>query len=618
MADSRRLHSPSTLPMQVRNMSFMLDRLGQDCAPMQYLRELTQNAIEGILQLPKPKGDVIWDADWNRYSLTDKYKLCVIDTGIGMTGEEMVTYINALSSSMNEQSETGNYGVGAKISAAPRNKAGVVYLSWKNGVGYMIHLWRDPDAGVYGLRQFEMPDGTYGHWAYIEDDIKPDAIRDHGTMVILLGNDIDVDTMQAPQGTPSPSRWVGRYLNTRYYRFPDGVTVKAREGWEFPRNDKDRNLLRTITGQKLYLDKHAVASGTTPLDDAVAHWWVLQNEDALTQNSGFLASSGHIAALYQDELYEMVTSRAGVARLQSFGVIFGHNRVVIYVEPKDGESRRLTSNTARTHLLINSEPLPWADWAAEFRAAMPDAIKQLMEEVARGASVSDHKQSIRERLKQIRDLFRISKYRPVSTGKLTIDENGLNVGGESRASEREAQAATSAKSGGGRGGRAGDVYALFLAAKGIPGEEIQVEADPEVRWVTVANGSRTPPDLEDRAAKYLPEENLVLANGDFRVFTDMIERWCKQYSHVPGARDVVQDVVREWFEQQLVETIIGVQALRNARQWSIQDMQTTWSEESLTAAVLPRYHIDIAVKRALGAKLGTLKDTLKDKGERAG
>src|SRR5262249_28264282 len=97
-------------------------------------------------------------------------------------------------------------------------------------------------------------------------------------------------------------------------------------------------------------------------------------------------------------------------------------------------------------------------------------------------------------------------------------------------------------------------------------------------------------------------------NGDFRVVTDMIERWCKQYSHVPGARDTVKDVVREWFEQQLIETVLGVQALRDARQWTFQDVEKTWSEEALTAALMPRYHIDIAVKRALGAKLGTLKE----------
>ena len=608
MAEPRLLDRENTLPMQVRNMSFMLDRLGQDCAPLQYLRELTQNALESILHLRPPKGEIIWDVDWNRHTLTGIYKLAIIDTGIGMTGEEMVVYINALSSSMNEQSSTGNFGVGAKIAAAPRNRAGLVYLSWKDGVGYMIHLWRDPDSGVYGLRQFTRPDGTFGHWAYIQEDIKPEAIKDHGTMVILLGNETDQDTMQPPEGTASPSRWVARYFNTRYFQFPDGITVRAREGWEYPRSNKDTNLVRTIMGQKAYLEKHSIVSGKVPLSDATAHWWVLKDEDALTQNSGFLASSGHTAALYQNELYEMMTGRAGVARLQSFGVIFGHNRVAIYIQPKNGSTRRLASNTARTNLLVNNEPLPWADWAAEFRAALPEPIKELMEEVAGASAGSDHKQSIRERLKQIRDLFRISRYRPVSTGRLRIDDDSLTVGGKSREESAERTTPGVLNSGGGKGGRAGDIYSLFLASKGVPGEEVRTEIQPEVRWISVIDGTRTPPDLEDRAGKYLPQQNMIMANGDFRVFVDMVDRWCKQYSQVSGARETVQDVVREWFEQQLIETVLGVQALRDARQWSVQDVEKTWGEEALTAAVMPRYHIDIAVKRALGAKLGTLKE----------
>src|SRR6266849_10119101 len=161
MAESRLLDSEKTLAMKVKNMNFMLDRLGQDCAPLQYLRELTQNALQSILHLRPSRGEVIWDVDWNRHTLTDVYKLAVIDTGIGMTGEEMVEYINALSSSMSEQSDSVNFGVGVKIAAAPRNHAGLVYLSWKDSVDCMIHLWRDPERGIYGLRQFARPDGSY-------------------------------------------------------------------------------------------------------------------------------------------------------------------------------------------------------------------------------------------------------------------------------------------------------------------------------------------------------------------------------------------------------------------------------------------------------------------------
>src|SRR5688572_28882594 len=128
-----------------------------------------------------------------------------------------------------------------------------------------------------------------------------------------------------------------------------------------------------------------------------------------------------MAALFQDELYEMATGRAGVARLQLFGVIFGDNRVVIYVEQRPGADRHVTSNTSRTALLIGNDSLPWADWAAEFRQRMPDAIQALMEEVSAGAVSSDHRQAIRERLKQIRELFKLSKYRLTPRGSLLVD-----------------------------------------------------------------------------------------------------------------------------------------------------------------------------------------------------
>src|SRR6185436_10726584 len=97
------------------------------------------------------------------------------------------------------------YGVGAKIAAAPRNHHGLVYLSWKKGVGSTIHLWKNATTGQYGLRQFD------------------------------LGDEDDSNTVEAPEGAPAPSRWVARYLNSRYLRFPEGITVQAREGWEHPR-----------------------------------------------------------------------------------------------------------------------------------------------------------------------------------------------------------------------------------------------------------------------------------------------------------------------------------------------------------------------------------------------
>src|SRR6516165_7037922 len=160
------------LPMSVHNVAFLLDRLGQDCSPLQYLRELTQNAIEAVTRSREP-GQIIWDVDWISFDLGGPMKVCVVDTGDGMTGDEMIRFINQLSSSGTEQSFTGNYGVGAKIAAATKNPAGVIYQSWKNGDGSMIQLEKIPANGEYGLRQWELEDGTYSHYVPLEDAVKP-------------------------------------------------------------------------------------------------------------------------------------------------------------------------------------------------------------------------------------------------------------------------------------------------------------------------------------------------------------------------------------------------------------------------------------------------------------
>jgi hypothetical protein len=589
-------------------MGFMLDRLGSDCAPLQFLRELTQNSVEAILRTDEKRGEIIWDVDWNRFELKRDgiYKLAIFDSGDGMSGPDMVQYINYLSSSIRPQSLQGNYGIGAKIAAATRNHEGLIYLSWNNAKGSMIHLWRDPRTAEYGLRQFDQPDGTYPYWLPIEDSVKPPLIKYHGTVVVLLGNSIDQHTMNAPSGAASPSRWISKYLNSRYFRFPDGITVRAREGWENPRSDTDRNILRKLTGQGLYLADHAESSGTVDLTAAVAHWWILREESALTQNSGFINSAGHIAAMHKDELYETETGRSATARLQQFGVIFGHHRVVIYVEPQEGTSIRLTTNTARTYLQMNGESLPWTEWAAQFRDKLPEEISALVSQMASSSTSKEHTKSIRERLEQIKDLFRLSRYKPTPTGDVLVDESSIRFGGKpliqqlGRISERKGR-------GGGQGGRAGDIYSLFATEKGIPASEVKADPFPKTTWISSSDGTRRPEDLEDRAARFLPEQNHILINADFRVFNDMVNKYRTAYGDIPGAGDVIQDTVREWFEQILVETVLGVQALMGAKEWSDEDIRQALSDESLSAAVMPRYHTDFAVKRALGLRLGSLK-----------
>src|SRR5262245_4984411 len=592
------------LPMSVGQMAFLVDRLHQDCSPLQFLRELTKNALEGIMRHDSSGcGEIRWDVDWNRFDLTNGAvtKLCIIDTGCGMTGPEMVEYINKLSSSIHQQSKTGNFGVGAKISTAPGNPEGILYLSWVGGKGSMIHLYRDGANGIYGLRRFD--NGEF--WLPVSKDIKPEPIKDHGTMVVLLGDDQAQDTMRAPAKAKMPRKWVLRYLNERFYRFPKSVAVKAREGWDLPRNDK-HNFLRTVSGMEDWLSSSSQSHGSVRLEQSksTAHWWIIRQDVDL--NSGHFPPGGHVAALYQDELYQTVTGNAGYARLQSFGVIFGCERVVIYIQPDNGKSQEVTSNTARTHLLIGSEPLNWAEHAAEFRENMPEELEAFQNEIGQNAQHSDHRAAIRERLKAIKELFKFGRYRPTKAGKFSVGEQAENSGGGAEEDDSKTDQKASRGGGGGSGGRRGDIYALFTEEGGQPADLIDSPIEPERSWVSVEDGSRAVGDLEDRAARYIPESNRLLINADFRAFTDMVERWTSKYEASGSQQMVIRDTVREWFEQQLVETILSAWALRHTGRWSMVELPELWSEAALTAAVLPRYHIDVNIKRSLGQRLGKL------------
>ncbi|MYA96430.1 MAG: hypothetical protein F4X91_08500 [Nitrospinae bacterium] len=585
------------LLMGVAKMGFLVDRLHQDCSPLQFLRELTANSLEAIQSLDDPKAEIGWDVDWNRFDLAgddSAKKLCVIDTGVGMTGPEMVEYINKLSSSINQQSVSGNFGVGAKIAAAPLNPQGLVYLSWKDGNGYMIHLCRERLNGEYGLLRF----GNGEFWQSISDDIKPEAIDTHGTMVVLLGESDNSSTMEAPPGAQLPSKWVARYLNSRFFRFPKGITVKCREGWDLPSDDQYHRL-RAINGQCSWLDRHSQSKGSVRLDEtkATVHWWIIKEGN---NTRGLYISWGHIATLFKDELYELSSGRAGVARLQSFGIVFGWNRVVLYLEPDNDSTQPVTSNTARSHLLIAGQALDWSIYAAEFREKMPQELRDYQDEVGMTANQTDHRRAIRERLKTIREFFRFGRYRPKPGGEYSANPSE-NAGGRPA---RLGGSSNGVSRSGGRGGTAGDIYALFTAESGEPTELINYPLEPEPKWITEQDGSRSAGDLDDRAARYIPEQNLLLINGDFHCFTDMIDRWVNRYGQVPGSRQTIQEVVREWFEQQLIEAVMSALGLKQTGRWSSEELNELWDEAALTAAVLPRYHIDMSIRRMLGQKLG--------------
>jgi hypothetical protein len=623
------------MPLELRHAAFLLERLAADCAPLQEYRELTKNALEAVersqdneakagLEPPPGGHKVEWDVEWVALGAQVEvgqnpvYKLSIWDTGDGMTGLEMVEYINHLASSSGVQALDRNFGVGAKITAGVSNPAGLIYTSYKNGEVHQIHFWRDAQSNEYGIKPYlRSRDATYHHWRKLKPEVLPrDIIQaGHGTMVTLLGTTAEDNTMEAPEGAVGGVRWLVRYLNRRFRAFPAGVTVRVREFGksdpvEWPKEPttyaKDGGMMRQAVGQASHLDKNAEASGEVRLSSghATAYWWLL-NEDKIGDPSYWL-SSGHVAALFHDELYELRDGNAGIRQLMHFGVLFGSRRVVIYVKPD--ADQQITPNTARSQLLANGEALPWEEWAAEFREKLPEPIQRMMEELLSRDSDGNHEEAIRQRLKRIEELMRTTRYRRTPSGSTNVA--GEAAGGS--AGEGEAEESTRKTKPGGSGGTAADLYGAYVDDEdGDPAEPLNPKTQfPEIQWVSVANGTRTTDDLlEDRAASYAnSSQNVLLVNEDFRVYTDLVKHFVRLYQGYPGVERTVPEVIKEWYAQQLVEAVLGVLAVRGSAKWPPNLVEKALSEEALTSVVMPRYNLYQQVSRVLGTKLGSLKE----------
>ena len=189
--------------LAVANPTFLLERLGSECTDVQGLRELTVNGLDAIAALGADRnGRVVWDLDWERFDASGGRvrKLSVIDTGTGMTAGQLRYYINQLAASGREQSLTGDFGVGAKVAAGSRNPHGLEYRSWHQGQGSLVCFKRHPD-GRWGLEPQRWADGRTDFWRPLGEAEKPWLLRgeDHGTQVVLLGQDERHDTTQTPQ-----------------------------------------------------------------------------------------------------------------------------------------------------------------------------------------------------------------------------------------------------------------------------------------------------------------------------------------------------------------------------------------------------------------------------------
>ena len=131
-------------------------------------------------------------------------------------------------------------------------------------------------------------------------------------MVVLLGDDADENTIEAPEGVTAGAldrRVPEHALLPRSPRASRSGRARAGPG-PARRHDAQLPPQRHRAGGLTSTEQSDCVRRRSPLTGRHRAWWILKDEPARATPGDMFASSGHMAALYHDELYEMATGRA--------------------------------------------------------------------------------------------------------------------------------------------------------------------------------------------------------------------------------------------------------------------------------------------------------------------
>lgn len=594
--------------LQAGNMQVVQALLARTTEWHQQYREITENAIQAITEGPG-EGTVLWTVA-DDHLAEGVRKLTCVDTGQGMTGPDMVRLLNTLAESGRDQGPGHNHGVGAKITMMAKNPAGVEVRSWRDGRGHRVLLTPD---GIVELRAGLAAPHCY--FEPIDETSKASQIGEHGTMVVLRGRTDDDDTTIVPaearsDGYAENGKWLARYLNSKYTRIPDGVTVAVRER-HGPRTGSGD--VRPILGAHTLLDRVSLDRGVVETEGARVSWWLLaeRESDATDLKRANAAPYGlvdaHVALLSGRETYGTRTRGEGRSLLREAGLLYGSGRVALHVEPDAGT---WLANAERTRLYDDhGEEFDPRPSLRAFSERLPEALAAFVEEEARRDEARfDPNEAIGRRLNGHADFLRML-HRPLSApekrpgGHEQDDDNPGPLdapgGGPTRRTRRGPTRAP------------GDPAHRARGTTGTRRRTAQPPARPldDVPEVVIE---------DDRSygaiASYDPAHNELLFNSGSEPVRRVVDRLTRDCAREHGVGTTgrrreqierkVRAVVVEALSAGVVETVLNTRGTAQSLGWDDEQVGRALSDEALSAAALQvtnkMQHIQAALTTAFG------------------
>jgi hypothetical protein len=571
--------------MKTSGTEHFVERTYREGGTYQWVRETLINALEAKATR------IEYGVEWQAVESSGVYRRVIADNGRGMTGSELVEFFNTFGGGgkpiggLHE-----NYGVGAKTSLLPWNRYGLVVISWVDSEPSMIWVQHDAESGEYGLRLEETEDPETGLFSLDEfyrpysDDahgcnweaLKPDWITEHGTVIVLLGNEPTDDTVLGdPNRVEQDIKGISSYLNRRIWNTPAEVQItvdelRTQDRLQWPDSERmahsadvpeRRTGVRAIRGARHFIGYPVetfkaggiTATGTVTLRDGSDVDWYLW-EGARPQVGSYAALGGFIGALYRNELYDVSSHPA---TFRSFGISESgvRSRLWLIVRPPEAvegsKQFGVYPSTDRNDLRILGGPnaglsLPMNEWGSEFADKMPDEILQAIKLARANGEGTITDETWRERLAdRFGSRWRIVRLRSRRGGPMTVDPTAPGTASPKRV-VRSVVRRQEGGGGGSTGGSEGDPNTGRLPGFEEARKTFVAGAIPTYR--RVGNDDVEPGML----AAWQPNdperpEGVVLLNVEHPVVAEQIEFFQKQYpDHY--ADEIAENVIAAYGE----------------------------------------------------------------------
>jgi len=235
---------------------------------------------------------------------------------------------------------------------------------------------------------------------------------------------------------------------------------------------------------------------------------------------------------------------------------------------------------------------------------MPEELVKFEKEAADKLGSNDYTDNLKDKLKDLLKFFKLGKYKKNPGGSIFVTDEEIESesGNVLLGNNKRQKKITSSP--GKKHGEIKEMLSMYEKKSQTKGNRVEADPYPEVKWVSLSEGTRDETEMIDRAARYHKNLNIVRANRDFSGFETVKQNFLDKYGKLnPNAPEIIINAIEEQFTMQLMEVVAGANQLEGRVHWTVEDCEKALSEEALTTAVSVRSNIIERANRVIKTKL---------------